>query len=80
MGPGEHVLSFDLDGFHAARETNCVIGLWVDWREGDFVAWINTLVLHSATDPLDTVGPRLMHRVRLSTPKTRWVDGAYTSD
>lgn len=49
------------------------------WREGDFVAWLNTLVLHSATDPTDTVGERLMHRVRLSTPKTRWADGEYLS-
>ena len=49
------------------------------WREGDFIAWINTLVLHSASDPTDTQGPRLMHRIRLSTPKTRWLDGHYTS-
>ncbi len=49
------------------------------WREGDFVAWLNTLVLHSATDPLDTDGPRLLHRVRLATPKTRWKNGQYTS-
>lgn len=49
------------------------------WREGDFVAWLNTLVLHSATDPTDTAGDRLMHRVRLSTPKTRWANGEYTS-
>lgn len=49
------------------------------WREGDFIAWINTLVLHSATDPCKTDGPRLMHRVRLSTPKTRWRNGQYTS-
>lgn len=41
-----------------------------DWHEGDFVAWLNTLVLHSASDPMDIDGPRLMHRVRLSTPKT----------
>jgi taurine dioxygenase len=41
------------------------------WHQGDFVAWLNTLVLHSATDPTDTVGDRLMHRVRLSTPKTK---------
>ena len=41
------------------------------WREGDFVAWINTLVLHSASDPSDIEGPRLMHRVRLSSPKSR---------
>jgi len=47
------------------------------WREGDFVAWINTLVLHSATDPSEIDGPRLMHRVRLSTPKTRWANGRY---
>ena len=39
------------------------------WQEGDFVAWLNTLVLHSATDPSEVVGPRLMHRIRLSTPK-----------
>ncbi|MBT6204911.1 MAG: hypothetical protein HOI34_14605 [Rhodospirillaceae bacterium] len=47
------------------------------WREGDFVAWINTLVLHSASDPSGIDGPRLMHRVRLSTPKTRWAAGLY---
>jgi len=41
------------------------------WREGDFVVWSNTLVLHSATDPGTIEGPRLMHRVRLSTPKRR---------
>ena len=46
-----------------------------DWQEGDFVAWSNTLVLHSATDPSELKGPRLMHRVRLSTPKTRWAGG-----
>jgi alpha-ketoglutarate-dependent taurine dioxygenase len=40
------------------------------WREGDFVAWLNTLVLHSATDPTDTIGDRLLHRVRLSAPKS----------
>ena len=40
-----------------------------EWREGDFVAWLNTLVLHSASDPSQTEGRRLMHRVRLSTPK-----------
>ena len=39
------------------------------WREGDFVAWLNTLVLHSASDPAGIGGKRLMHRVRLSTPK-----------
>ena len=39
------------------------------WQEGDFVAWLNTLVLHSASDPSDIEGQRLMHRVRLSTPK-----------
>lgn len=39
------------------------------WQEGDFVAWLNTLVLHSASDPSEIDGPRLMHRVRLSTPK-----------
>ncbi len=49
------------------------------WREGDFVAWLNTLVLHSASDASEIDGPRLMHRVRLSTPKTRWVDGRYLS-
>ena len=49
------------------------------WREGDFVAWLNTLVLHSATDPCKTDGPRLIHRVRLSTPKTRWRNGQYPS-
>jgi len=49
------------------------------WHEGDFVAWINTLVLHSASDPTDTEGPRLLHRVRLSTPRTRWQDGRYAS-
>jgi len=49
------------------------------WREGDLVAWVNTLVLHSATDPTQTVGPRLLHRVRLSTPKTRWRRGRYLS-
>ena len=48
------------------------------WQEGDFVAWSNTLVLHTATDPSGIEGPRLMHRVRLSTPKTRW-DGTYLS-
>lgn len=42
-----------------------------NWREGDFVAWLNTLVLHSASDPSGIDGPRLMHRVRLSSPKTR---------
>jgi alpha-ketoglutarate-dependent taurine dioxygenase len=40
-----------------------------EWQEGDFVAWLNTLVLHSASDPSGIEGPRLMHRVRLSTPK-----------
>ena len=40
-----------------------------EWQEGDFVAWLNTLVLHSASDPSQTEGRRLMHRVRLSTPK-----------
>jgi len=49
------------------------------WREGDFVAWINTLVLHTATDASGITGERLLHRVRLSTPKTRWVDGSYLS-
>ncbi len=49
------------------------------WREGDFVAWLNTLVLHSATDPSDTVGQRLLHRVRLSTPKTRSLNNRYAS-
>ena len=49
------------------------------WREGDFVAWLNTLVLHSATDPNDTVGQRLLHRVRLSTPKMRWLNNQYAS-
>jgi alpha-ketoglutarate-dependent taurine dioxygenase len=39
------------------------------WQEGDFVAWLNTLVLHSASDPSEIEGSRLMHRVRLSTPK-----------
>ena len=38
------------------------------WEEGDFVAWLNTLTLHSATDPAYIDGSRLMHRVRLSTP------------
>ena len=38
------------------------------WKEGDFVAWLNTLTLHSATDPMNIDGSRLMHRVRLSTP------------
>ena len=47
------------------------------WHEGDFIAWVNTLVLHSASDPTDTEGPRLLHRVRLSTPKTRWKNGRY---
>lgn len=41
------------------------------WQEGDFVAWVNTLVLHSASDPSEIDGERLMHRVRLSSPKTR---------
>ncbi len=50
------------------------------WRQGDFVAWLNTTVLHSATDPTDTVGDRLLHRVRLSAPKTRWKDGVYLSE
>jgi taurine dioxygenase len=40
-----------------------------EWQEGDLVAWINTLVLHSASDPSEIEGQRLMHRVRLSTPK-----------
>ena len=40
-----------------------------EWQEGDFVAWLNTLVLHSASDPSHIEGQRLMHRVRLSTPK-----------
>jgi alpha-ketoglutarate-dependent taurine dioxygenase len=40
------------------------------WREGDFIAWLNTLVLHSASDPGQIEGQRLMHRVRLSTPKS----------
>ncbi|MBH96943.1 MAG: hypothetical protein CMM56_00665 [Rhodospirillaceae bacterium] len=48
------------------------------WLEGDLVAWTNTLVLHSASDPHDIIGDRLIHRVRLSTPKTRWKDGRYT--
>ena len=39
------------------------------WQPGDFVAWINTLVLHSASDPSGINGDRLMHRVRLSTPQ-----------
>ena len=39
------------------------------WCEGDFVAWLNTLVLHSASDSHNVVGDRLLHRVRLSTPK-----------
>lgn len=47
------------------------------WQEGDFIAWINTLVLHCASDALDIEGNRLLHRVRLSTPKKRWVDGKY---
>ncbi len=47
------------------------------WQEGDFVAWINTLALHSASDPSEIDGPRLMHRVRLSTPKRRWAEGRY---
>jgi alpha-ketoglutarate-dependent taurine dioxygenase len=47
------------------------------WREGDFVAWLNTLVLHTASDPEGIEGDRLLHRVRLSTPKTRWKDGRY---
>jgi alpha-ketoglutarate-dependent taurine dioxygenase len=42
-----------------------------NWREGDFVAWLNTLVLHSASDPSEIDGPRLMHRVRLSSPRRR---------
>ncbi|MFT5219679.1 MAG: alpha-ketoglutarate-dependent taurine dioxygenase [Gammaproteobacteria bacterium] len=50
------------------------------WEEGDFVAWSNTLVLHSASDASGIVGDRLIHRVRLSTPKTRWINGRYTSD
>ena len=41
------------------------------WQAGDFVAWLNTLVLHSATDPAAIDGPRLMHRIRLSTPRDR---------
>ena len=49
------------------------------WREGDFVAWLNTLVLHSATDASGISGQRLLHRVRLSTPKTRWKNGQYLS-
>ena len=49
------------------------------WREGDFVAWLNTLVLHSATDATGISGERLLHRVRLSTPKTRWANGQYLS-
>ncbi len=48
------------------------------WQQGDFVAWINTLVLHSASDPSDIDGDRLLHRVRLSAPKTRWINGGYT--
>jgi alpha-ketoglutarate-dependent taurine dioxygenase len=40
------------------------------WREGDFVAWLNTLVLHSASDPGHIEGQRLLHRVRLSSPKS----------
>jgi alpha-ketoglutarate-dependent taurine dioxygenase len=40
-----------------------------NWREGDFVAWLNTSVLHSASDPSGIDGSRLMHRVRLSSPK-----------
>ena len=39
------------------------------WREGDMVAWLNTLVLHSASDPSDIEGRRLMHRVRLSASR-----------
>lgn len=50
------------------------------WREGDFVAWINTLVLHSATDPSGISGERLLHRIRLSTPKRRWANGQYFGD
>ena len=37
------------------------------WQPGDFVAWINTLVLHSASDPDEIEGERLMHRIRLSS-------------
>jgi alpha-ketoglutarate-dependent taurine dioxygenase len=47
------------------------------WREGDFVAWSNTLVLHSASDASGIVGQRLIHRVRLSAPKSRWANGKY---
>ncbi|MEM7293725.1 MAG: TauD/TfdA family dioxygenase [Pseudomonadota bacterium] len=39
------------------------------WQPGDFVAWLNALVLHSASDPSEIEGSRLMHRVRLSAPK-----------
>ena len=38
------------------------------WEEGHFVAWLNSLVLHSASDLSRIEGRRLMHRVRLSTP------------
>jgi alpha-ketoglutarate-dependent taurine dioxygenase len=49
------------------------------WQEGDFIAWINTLVLHSASDASGIEGERLIHRVRLSTPKNRWSNGHYSS-
>lgn len=94
ISPGSAVCLLDLESGevrHGVDETQRLLstallpsalpGVRYDhaWREGDFVAWINTLVLHSATDPSKTDGPRLLHRVRLSTPKTRWRNGRYTS-
>ena len=41
-------------------------GAWEHWWEpGSLVAWDNRFMLHSTTSPLDWVGDRLMHRIRL---------------
>jgi alpha-ketoglutarate-dependent taurine dioxygenase len=80
-GTGEirHGVEETADYLSRALEPSVVPGTRYEhkWREGDFVAWINPLVLHSASDPAGTEGNRLLHRVRLSTTKSRWVDGKY---
>ena len=78
-GEMRHDVEETADLLCAALQPSAVEGVRYEheWREGDFVAWINTLVLHSATDPAKIDGPRLLHRVRLSAPKTRWANGQY---
>ena len=45
-------------------------GAWEHWWEpGSLVAWDNRFMLHSTTSPLDWVGDRLMHRIRLPVPE-----------